>query len=165
MIDVVCPGCGKRLSAPDDAVGKRATCPKCKAKVIVEAPAPPPPPVEFDPLDVLGGAKASPSFALSNRELVGEERHNVQQREVNHPVARPGDLVCASCGAFSSGKTKTPGSFLIELVLWLFMLLPGVIYSIWRITSRHRACDVCGGKELVPAATPRGRQLVDQFRS
>ena len=37
-IKVECPACGKRLSAPDSAAGKRAKCPTCGAVVVVPEP-------------------------------------------------------------------------------------------------------------------------------
>ncbi|HEV2348917.1 MAG TPA: hypothetical protein VG028_03620 [Terriglobia bacterium] len=44
----------------------------------------------------------------------------------------------------------TPGSFAIEIVLWLCFLFPGLIYSIWRLTARHETCPKCGEKSLIP---------------
>jgi hypothetical protein len=115
----------------------------------------------FDPLDVLGDAKAAPSFPLSDREL----REEQQEQTRRLPRGGPGDLVCASCGSLTKGKTVAPGSFGLELLLWLFLLLPGILYSAWRLTAKYRGCEFCGGRELVPAATPRGRQLLEQYRS
>lgn len=114
---------------------------------------------EFDPMDVLGDAQPAPSFQLSPQELRAEEAVRVA------PRATPrGALVCTSCGSLVQGKTLTPGSFLIEVCLWLFMLLPGALYSVWRLAGRRRACEVCGGGELIPAASPRGRQLLERAR-
>lgn len=38
-IRVVCPTCGKNLTAPDAAAGKQASCPACKTKIVVPATA------------------------------------------------------------------------------------------------------------------------------
>lgn len=43
---------------------------------------------------------------------------------------------CPRCGFDGYTKTVTPGSFAMELFLWLLFLLPGFIYSIWRLTAR-----------------------------
>lgn len=67
--------------------------------------------------------------------------------------------VCTNCGYVGLPKTVTKGSFLIELVLWLFFLIPGLIYSIWRLTSRHKACPKCEASNMIPTDSPRGKEL------
>jgi predicted RNA-binding Zn-ribbon protein involved in translation (DUF1610 family) len=42
-INMSCPSCGKTLSAPDTAAGKKAKCPACGQVMIVPATAAPPP--------------------------------------------------------------------------------------------------------------------------
>lgn len=42
---------------------------------------------------------------------------------------------------------------LLEVVLWLCLLLPGVIYSLWRLSARRRVCAACGA-HVVPSDTP-----------
>lgn len=77
-------------------------------------------------------------------------------------MAKPA-LICSTCGHFGPAVTTTPGSFLIELVLWLFFLLPGLIYSIWRLTNKKTGCSACGGTALIPRSSPRGQQLAREF--
>jgi hypothetical protein len=73
---------------------------------------------------------------------------------------RPPQWVCTIChSAFARPKATTPGSMSLEIVLWLCFLLPGLFYSIWRMTARHKACPECGSKEFVPIKSPRGRIL------
>ena len=50
-------------------------------------------------------------------------------------------------------------SILIEIILWLCFLVPGLIYSAWRISKRHDVCPSCGGADLVPLGSPRGKEL------
>lgn len=69
-------------------------------------------------------------------------------------------LVCTSCGSVGKPRTVVPGSFLIEIVLWLFFLLPGLCYTVWRLSAKHKACPACGGKAMVPTGSPVGRQLL-----
>ena len=71
-------------------------------------------------------------------------------------------MVCTQCGTVGSGKTHTSGSFLIELVLWLCFLVPGLIYSIWRLTTRKEVCGACGASTLVPVTSPAGIRLSRQ---
>lgn len=70
------------------------------------------------------------------------------------------EAVCKSCGTIGNRKTMTPGSIGMELVLWLFFLLPGLIYSFWRHAGRYEGCGACGGRELVPVDSPVGRSMV-----
>ncbi|UWZ83476.1 hypothetical protein [Occallatibacter riparius] len=68
--------------------------------------------------------------------------------------------LCTQCGSQVWPKTITPGSFLMELLLWLLFLVPGVIYSIWRIASRYKGCPVCGGKSCIPLGTPAANAIM-----
>ena len=70
------------------------------------------------------------------------------------------NLICTNCGAVGRVKKDTPGSIWIELILWLLLIVPGIIYSVWRISSRRRVCSSCGSPALVPVESPVGRQLL-----
>lgn len=61
---------------------------------------------------------------------------------------------CTRCGTDAPPRTVTRGSIFIEILLWLCFLVPGLIYSIWRLTTRHQACAACGSPELVPMGSP-----------
>lgn len=73
-----------------------------------------------------------------------------------------GPFICPSCGVRSYPSTKTRGSIFIEIILWLCLIIPGVIYSIWRLTTRHKACPACGQGGVIPVETPRGRKLAQE---
>ena len=51
---------------------------------------------------------------------------------------------CKLCGHKGAAKNYTPGSILIELILWLFFIIPGIIYSCWRVSKREKVCAKCG---------------------
>lgn len=72
-------------------------------------------------------------------------------------------VICSSCGVVGSTQTITPGSFFIELILWLFFILPGLIYSIWRLTQKRVGCGACGASALLPLNSPRGQQLAKEL--
>jgi hypothetical protein len=78
-------------------------------------------------------------------------------------VSATGGMICEHCGTRGTAKTRTRGSTAIELVLWLCLILPGLVYSIWRLTTRERVCPSCGAPGLIPIDTPRGKQLAGQF--
>jgi uncharacterized membrane protein YtjA (UPF0391 family) len=61
---------------------------------------------------------------------------------------------CTTCGHEGPTKKVTRGSFAIELILWLCFIVPGLIYSVWRVSTRHQACTSCGATTLVPPNSP-----------
>lgn len=69
-------------------------------------------------------------------------------------------VVCKNCGYVGKSKQHTDGNILIELVLWLLFLLPGLIYSIWRLTTRKTVCAKCGSTNIIPVDSPQGQKLV-----
>lgn len=58
-------------------------------------------------------------------------------------------IACPNCKYEGKPKTKTPGSIFIELILWLFFILPGLIYSIWRLSNRHKICPRCNFQHVM----------------
>lgn len=73
-----------------------------------------------------------------------------------------GDSVCKQCGHHGDPASETKGSFLIEVILWLCFLIPGLIYSVWRLNTRHDVCAKCGSRDLIPIDTPMGRKLMQE---
>ncbi|HEY8085904.1 MAG TPA: hypothetical protein VIE69_09920 [Methylophilaceae bacterium] len=77
------------------------------------------------------------------------------------------EKICAKCGYVGHAKKITKGSFLVEVILWLLFIpglgyfssgriysqggllyvmlffIPGVIYSLWRITTKYYVCPNC----------------------
>lgn len=70
------------------------------------------------------------------------------------------DIVCTTCGHIGKTRNETPGSTLIELVLWLCFLIPGLIYSIWRLRARHPVCPKCGNAQVIPRSTPMAQKFI-----
>jgi hypothetical protein len=71
--------------------------------------------------------------------------------------------ICPNCGHIGRPATVTKGSLAIEILLWLCFLVPGLIYSLWRQSSKYEACAKCNATNLMPVDTPRGQQLAQQF--
>lgn len=63
-------------------------------------------------------------------------------------------LFCTACGHEGPTRTVAKGSIGIEIVLWLCLLVPGLIYSIWRHSTKAEACTACGATALVPTTSP-----------
>jgi hypothetical protein len=71
--------------------------------------------------------------------------------------------ICTTCGSTQTPKKHTPGSIVIELILWCCFFVPGLIYSCWRISRRRYACRDCGSYGLIPIHTPRGKALANEL--
>lgn len=67
--------------------------------------------------------------------------------------------VCLRCETADRPYRRTKGSILIEIVLWLCFIVPGLIYSIWRLTTKDDVCRSCGSTEIVPIDSPAGRKV------
>ena len=80
-------------------------------------------------------------------------------------AARGGQWLCTTCGAQTNPITLTKGSFGIEIILWLLMILPGVLYSVWRLTTRERGCPVCRKSTLIPLTSPIAQQILTGQRT
>ena len=72
------------------------------------------------------------------------------QQCINNPAGKAG-YYCRTCHSFSTTGLKK-GNGWIELVLYLFYIVPGIIYSIWRRSGAPPVCPVCRSHALVPAA-------------
>jgi hypothetical protein len=70
--------------------------------------------------------------------------------------------VCMACGLPGVPEKKTPGSVIIEIILWCCFLVPGLIYSIWRLTSKYERCRGCQGRTMVLASSPNGAALLEK---
>lgn len=73
------------------------------------------------------------------------------------------ESICPSCGSQGYSKIKTKGSIWIEVVLWLCLIVPGLIYSLWRMSSRHEVCPVCDKEGMIPSDSPNGQLLISKF--
>lgn len=73
--------------------------------------------------------------------------------------------ICSNCGHKGLPETFTKGSCLIELILWFFFIIPGLIYTVWRISSRHGICPSCKSPNMIPENTPKGQKLIKEFHS
>jgi hypothetical protein len=75
-----------------------------------------------------------------------------------------GKMICGRCGTRCDPCIAAKGSTLIEVVLWLCFILPGLIYSLWRLSTKRPVCPACGSEQLIPADSPKGRSLIAEMR-
>ena len=72
-------------------------------------------------------------------------------------------VICENCGHVDKPKVITKGSFSVELVLWILLIVPGIIYSFWRLLTRYKGCAKCQSKEILPIDTPRGIEFAEKY--
>lgn len=78
---------------------------------------------------------------------------------LTHHKKQP-DVFCLQCHHIGQTKEVVPGSFIVELFAWCMFALPGLIYTIWRKASAHKACVMCGAKNLVPIDSPIAKKML-----
>lgn len=76
-------------------------------------------------------------------------------RVLTNGSAKGAAMYCSTCGSEGPTQTSTKGSIWLEIVLWLCFIVPGVIYSVWRLTTRHKVCASCGATTLMPPNSPK----------
>jgi hypothetical protein len=69
---------------------------------------------------------------------------------------------CLACGATTIPKPHYRGSFLVESALFDLFVLPGLLYSGWRLKTRRMVCAACGSEQIVPPSSPEA--MVDDQR-
>ena len=74
------------------------------------------------------------------------------------------ERVCTVCRYVGKPKRMTKGSFGLEAALWLLFIVPGLIYSIWRLTSRYDGCPKCKNQSMIPTDTPMGQELIKESK-
>lgn len=65
-----------------------------------------------------------------------------------------GAVHCMTCGHDGQAVSRVRGHLWLEVLLWLALLVPGLVYSLWRQTTRARGCALCGSAQIVPADAP-----------
>jgi hypothetical protein len=78
-------------------------------------------------------------------------------------TAMTGPIICGNCGSISQEpKSGNRGSLILEILLWLFFILPGIIYTIWRRRGKP-CCPKCGSENIMPLNTPGGQETKRKF--
>lgn len=74
----------------------------------------------------------------------------------------PKKQICLLCNNFGRFPKKPRGYFLIEIILWFFFLIPGLIYSIWRHMSAKNACTSCGSTNVILMNSMKAKEILSQ---
>ena len=70
------------------------------------------------------------------------------------------NYVCTNCGFVGEPKRYTKGSLGWEILLWVLGILPGLFYSIWRLSTRYHGCPKYEYPYIVPENSPRGQEII-----
>jgi len=68
--------------------------------------------------------------------------------------------VCTMCHSVDKPKKVTPGSFIMEVFLWMLFFFPGIIYSLWRVTNKKKVCKCCGSEHIVPKESIAAKKIM-----
>jgi predicted RNA-binding Zn-ribbon protein involved in translation (DUF1610 family) len=60
---------------------------------------------------------------------------------------------CKNCGFRGRPFKFVPGSLLLEILLWLCFLLPGIIYTGLRRTKAYYGCPACRAPSMIPESS------------
>lgn len=72
-------------------------------------------------------------------------------------------MLCLKCHHNGKVKTVTPGSILIEIILWICLILPGIIYSLWRVSKKAKLCAMCDSSDVVPLGSPKAKEILSKM--
>jgi TRAP-type mannitol/chloroaromatic compound transport system permease small subunit len=73
------------------------------------------------------------------------------------------DLICPNCGELGKLKSKTKGNIWIEILLWCCFLIPGLLYSIWRLTSKQTVCQSYENPGMISVDSPRWNEIWTKY--
>ena len=71
-------------------------------------------------------------------------------------------MICTDCEHIGKPKRMTRGSLAVEIALWICFIVPGIIYSIWRLSSRYNGCEACGSARVISTTSPRAKKLLEK---
>lgn len=82
--------------------------------------------------------------------------------------------ICTACGHQGEPKKFTQGSFIGEASIWIvllviglyismWVLILGLIYTLYRATSTKNVCTLCNNPQIIPLDSPNGKLLAKKF--
>jgi hypothetical protein len=73
--------------------------------------------------------------------------------------------ICTQCLTTGQRIKVYPGSGWITLFLFALGVLPGLIYSTWRMSAVKKVCPCCGNTTMIPISSPNGQQLSKKVKN
>jgi len=86
-------------------------------------------------------------------------------REHRNPREKPvtATKICPVCGYKGKAVLKLKGHVSVEIILWILLIIPGFIYSMWRHSSPRYGCPRCISDTMIPICTPEGQKITKEF--
>lgn len=72
-------------------------------------------------------------------------------------------FICRHCGYEGEAKRQKRGSRGVEVFLWSMFLIPGPLYSFWRMTGRSKECPNCDRIGFVKSSSDEGWVIKKKF--
>jgi len=69
-------------------------------------------------------------------------------------------MLCKQCGETGKPVVRARGSMGMELLCWALLIIPGIIYSVWRMTTKRKVCRHCGSEQIIPMTSPVAKQML-----
>lgn len=102
------------------------------------------------------------SYLIAGGGLMGFMNDMKESVKYANAPQQAAKKICPECGHMGNEVRFTKGSFGIELLLWLCGIVPGLIYSVWRLSTKRNGCSQCKGN-MIPTTSPRGKALLEQY--
>ncbi len=77
-------------------------------------------------------------------------------------MKRSNRVICTSCGTAGYPRRRMLGSPWIEILLYLFGFVPGLVYSVWRNATKKWVCGTCERDTIIPESSPVAQQAMRQ---
>ncbi len=73
----------------------------------------------------------------------------------------PAPMLCTRCQVVDRPRAEMPGSGCVLVALLCLLVVPGLIYLAWMLSTRGEwKCPHCGSTELVPTDSPRAAAIL-----
>lgn len=69
---------------------------------------------------------------------------------------------CTRCGHRGQPFRYARGARDFEIILWVLGILPGVVYSLWRRSTRFEGCPKCRSNGMIPLLGQRRIDFTDE---
>jgi hypothetical protein len=73
-------------------------------------------------------------------------------------------VFCIQCHHVGYKKKQYKGSLAVEILAWLLMILPGLLYTLWRSGTAYDACAGCGATEIIPVNSVRAVNMMNELK-